>query len=462
VKRLYDWLEDRTGLPGIIIKLARHPVPEDTGWAYVFGSSTLVCFIVLVVTGIALATGYTPTTNDAYHSINWISRQATFGRELRGIHYFAASAMVILIGIHIARVFLTGSFKFPREATWLAGVVLLLLTLAMAFTGQLLRWDQTAVWSVFIAAEQAGRTPLVGSGLAHFVLGGDTVGGPTLSRFFAFHVFFMPALIFAFIGLHLFLVLRNGISEPPKSGRPVDPVTYRAWYKSLLERRGVPFWPDAAWRDVVFGVGIIAVLIVLAAVFGPPVLGKPPDPTDLRASPRPDWYFVWYFAALAELPPRLEDWVILGGPAVFVVMLVLLPFVASTGERSPLRRPWAIGVVLVIVIILSTLLVVGNTSPWSPDFAAQPLPTAVVNSSNSSVIAGAKLFNTAGCEYCHTVGGYGGSRGPNLTNIHDRLSNNNMIIRILNGGTNMPAFGSILKPNEVNDLIAFLDSRHGS
>ena len=274
MKRLYDRIEDRTGLPGIVGKLARHPVPERTGWSYVFGSATLVCFIVLVVTGIALATGYTPTTNDAYHSISWISRQATFGRELRGIHYFAASAMVILIGIHVARVFLTGSFKFPREATWLVGVVLLLLTLAMAFTGQLLRWDQTAVWSVFIAAEQAGRTPVIGSGLAHFVLGGDTVGGPTLSRFFAFHVFFMPALIFTFIGLHLFLVIRNGISEHPKSGRPVDPATYRAWYKSLLERRGVPFWPDAAWRDLVFGVGVVAVLVTLAAVFGPPTLGS--------------------------------------------------------------------------------------------------------------------------------------------------------------------------------------------
>jgi len=462
VKRLYNWFEDRTGLLSFMGKTVRHPVPPKTGWPYVFGSATLACFILLVVTGIALATGYTPATNDAYHSIQWISDTATFGRELRGIHYFSATAMVILVGMHMARVFLMGSYKYPREMTWLAGVVLLLLTVAMAFTGQLLRWDQTAVWSTFVAASQAGRTPYIGPTIAHFVLGGSTVGGSTLSHFFAFHVFFMPGLIFLFIGLHLYLVLHNGISELPKSGRPVEPETYRAWYQSLLKREGVPFWPDAAWRDVLFGTSIVAVIVILAVIVGPPKLGPPPDPTILKASPRPDWYFLWFFSALAELPPSLEDWVILGAPAFFAVMLVLLPLVGNRGERSPLRRPWAIGVTLLAVIMIGALTVVGENAPWAPRFEVNALPAKVVGTNTGSVAAGASVFFKRGCEFCHTIGGYGGTRGPNLSDISDRLSAANMTIRILNGGTNMPAFGSILKPTELNDLVAFLKSRHGS
>lgn len=462
LNRIWHEFDDRTGIGELWEHLGRHPVPPGTGWWYVFGSATLMAFILQIVTGIALATAYVPSTAHAYNSLQFISHKAMWGHLLRGLHYFGASAMVLLVGIHVMRVFLHGSYKYPRELNWLTGAVLLLLTLAMAFTGQLLRWDNVAVWSVIVGAEQAGRAPVFGKYIAHFILAGDTVGGATLSRFFAFHVFFIPALIFIFLGAHLMLVLRHGISEPPVAGRPVDPKTYKKWYKEMLEREGRPFWPDAAWRDVVFGVGMIVVLFILAAVVGAPHLAAPPDPTILKAAPRPDWYFLWYFAVLALLPPSLETPMILLGPLLFGVVLIIVPVIRNKGERHPLRRPWAMGAVLLIWVTIGTLWIEGKRAPWSPDFAAKPLPTEVVGATSGPVYQGAILFHQKGCEFCHDIAGHGGHRGPNLTYVGDRLTPVQMTIRIVNGAQLMPAFGGILSSQQLDDLVAFLKTRrHG-
>lgn len=462
VTRAWRAFDDRTGTTKLFGPILRHPVPQTgkIGWAYVFGSATLISFITLVATGTILATAYVPATADAYNSLQFITHD-TFGRIVRGIHYFAASAMMICIGAHMIRVFLMGSYKFPREVNWLTGVVLFALTLVMAFTGQLLRWDQDGFWSLVVVAEQAGRLPLVGKAVAHFIFAGDTVSGATLSRFFAIHVFFIPALIFATIALHLYLVIHDGISEPPKAGEPVDPKTYRRKYEALLARRGVPFWPDAAWRDAVFAVLIIVVIVLLAATVGPKELGKQPDPSIIEAYPRPDWYFLWYFGVLALLPKGLESLVIVLAPVLLFVVLFGLPFMSNHGERSPKRRPWSVAVVLLVLIMIGTLWQVAVRAPWSPQFEVQPLSASVVGTTSGPVAQGAQLFNAKGCQYCHAVNGQGGSRGPDLTNVAKRLTQEQITIRILNGGANMPAYGGNLTPDEVNALVAFLRSRSG-
>lgn len=461
LKRMWIWFNDVTGISAAMTPLLEHRVPKarKSAWLYVLGSATLVAFLIQIVTGIALASGYVASAGQAYNTLKFISG-TDFGRIVRGIHAFGASAMIILIGLHAIRVYVMAAYKYPRQMNWLTGAALLMLTLLMAFTGQLLRWDQTGFWSVMIAAAQAGKMPIMGNWMGHFIMAGDTVGGATLSRFFAAHVFFIPALIFLFVGFHLYLVLHNGISEPPEAGRPVEPKTYRSWYRALLARDGEPFWPDAAWRDVVFAFLLVVAVVALAVIVGPPELGKPPDPTIVEASPRPEWYFLWYFAVLSLIPKWSEDWVIILGPALFIATLILLPLVAGKGERSPIRRPWSFFIVAFIIFMIAYYGAVGKLAPWSPRMDASPLSVQVVGSGSGPVADGAKVFHDKGCEYCHLVSGYGGIRGPDLTYAGDTMTPAQMTTRIYSGGTNMPSYNGNLTPDQLSALLAFLSSRH--
>jgi ubiquinol-cytochrome c reductase cytochrome b subunit len=277
-----------------------------------------------------------------------------------------------MVGIHMAQVFLQGSYKFPREMNWLTGILLLGFTLLMGFTGQILRWDQDAVWTAVVAAKQAARAPLIGGYISTLILGGSTVGGSTLSRIFVVHVFLIPALVFAFVGLHLMLVLRHGISEPPKPGKKVNPQTYRQEYEDSLKKDSVPFWPDAIWRDMVFAAVMVMGIILLALIFGPPELGHLPDPSLIDANPRPDWYLMWYFAVLALLPHGIENFFMIFAPLLAAVLLVLLPFISNHGERSPSRRPWAVAVVIMVVVMIGAFWWAGVKSDWSPNFDVKP------------------------------------------------------------------------------------------
>ncbi|MCC7366826.1 MAG: cytochrome b N-terminal domain-containing protein [Chloroflexi bacterium] len=457
LKRAWAWLDDRIGWSSAIWPIVVHPVPK-VNWWYVLGSATLIAFIVQVVTGVALAFTYVPAPNAAYESLDFITNRAVFGNVVRGLHYWGSSAMVVLAFAHLAHVFLIGAFKFPREVNWLTGVVLLGMTLAMAFTGQLLRWNQDAYWAVSLMASMASRVPLVGDLLVDIIIAGQTVGGATLTRFYATHVFLIPAAMFVLVGLHLYLVIRHGVSEMPRPGRPVNPKTYRQEYDELLHRDGIPFWPDFAWKDVVFALVTGSLVLLLAVVLGAPELGPQANPTNLEAHPKPDWYFLWLFALLSYAPPALESLVIVGLPLLLGILLVIVPFTAPAGERSWKRRPWAVATVVFFGLSAGALMWQGHRSPWAPVLHAE-VPASVSGDLRGDAARGSALFASEACLACHLVGGAGGQRGPDLTFVGDRLTREQLIWRILYGGNNMPAYGQMLSPDDLDALVAFLSER---
>jgi quinol-cytochrome oxidoreductase complex cytochrome b subunit len=212
-----DWLEERSGLVGGIKYFLFRHVPRDTNWFHTLGSATLTAFLVQAVTGVILAMYYKPDPDSAYESIQAITNDLTMGWLVRGMHKWGASVFIILMFLHMARVFLFGAYKYPRELNWIIGVLLLAMGMLEGFTGYLLPWDQTAYWATVVGINLNGTAPIIGPFLAQFLAGGSEIGADTLSKFYALHMLAIPGAIFALIGLHLYLVIRLGVSSPPWS-----------------------------------------------------------------------------------------------------------------------------------------------------------------------------------------------------------------------------------------------------
>lgn len=462
--RLGRWLDARLQLGEAIVSVAEHPVPRSSAsWWYVFGSATLVVFVLQVVTGICLATVYTPAADRAWDSLIYLNYSQPLGWYLRALHGWGSNFMVALMLIHMIQVFLFGAYKYPRELTWVAGCVLLLCTLGMAFTGQVLRFDQNAYWGLGIGAAIAGRAPILGAKIVALILGGPIIAADTLSRFFALHVFVIPALLMGFVGLHLFLVLRLGINEWPMPGRIVNRSTYRQQYEELVRADGEPFVPYAAQKDLVFAGLIILSLLVVAAIAGPIGPNGPPDPTIIQTVPRPDFFFLWLFSVFALLPPWTETVLMLTGPVLALGLLFVLPFISGRGEKSWRRRPFSVVIVILVVTTIGSLTWLGTFSPWSPHMNAWsdvPTPIEYVKGRTPLELQGALLVQSKQCRNCHALGGRGGMRGPALDATATRLTRDQIVRQILQGGGNMPAYGSNLSPAEVNAIVAFLATMH--
>ena len=465
LKQIFDWFDARLQLAAPIAEAAAHPIPPRTAsWFYVFGSAAFTLLILQVVTGTLLALVYVPSAGEAWNSLNALNHQVELGWFLRAMHGWGSNFMVAVVLVHMVQVFLFGSYKYPRELNWTLGVFLLLMTLGMAFTGQILRFDQDAFWGLGIGASISSRAPLVGAPLVHLLLGGPIIGGSTLSRFFAIHVFIIPGALLAFAGLHVWMVLKLGVSEWPMPGRVVRRSTYLAEYHKMTAKEGVPFLPVAAWKDIVFSGGVVAAVAVCAVVFGPFGPGGPPDPTIIQTVPKPDFFFLWLYAVLSYLPPSLETPFVLVVPVIGIAVLVALPFVSGEGEKSWHRRPAAILILVTLVTSGAVLTRLGMHTPWSPLMNAwsggPPVPVAYTHGASPLVRQGAVVFQAKQCRNCHSIAGYGGQRGPALDSVATRLTEDQLIRQVLQGGGNMPAYGKNLSPPEVTALVSFLETLH--
>jgi ubiquinol-cytochrome c reductase cytochrome b subunit len=462
LRRAAVWLDDRLHLTALYASTAGHEVPKSAGsWFYVFGSATLLCFMIQIITGACLAFVYIPSTNEAWTSLQYLNHAQFWGWYLRAVHNWGSNFMVAIMTLHMIQVFLFGAYKYPRELTWVSGVFLLVSTLAMAFTGQVMRFDQDAYWGLTIGASITGRVPLIGAQLVHLLLAGPIIAGETLSRFFTLHVFIIPGLIIAIVSMHLRLVLTKGINEYPKPGHPVHRGTYDAEYAEILRKEGVPFVPHAIGKDLIFAALVIVGILGCALAFGPKGPGGPPNPTLVDTNPRPDFYFLSIFAALALLPDWMEVLILFVAPTLIFIFLLALPFISGTGEKSASRRPVAVLSVVLIMLVIGVLTYMGETSPWSPHMSAwsgNSIPPEYVKGRTPLELRGALVFQNKQCRNCHALGGEGGERGPALDAVATRLTKDEMVRQVIQGGGNMPAYGKKLSPAEVEALVSFMET----
>ena len=464
ITRIGDWFDRRLQLAAPVREIAEHPVPRNTAsWWYVFGSAALTVFVLQIATGILLALIYVPSGGEAWSSLQALNHSVTLGWLIRAMHGWGSNFMVAIVLIHMVQVFLFGAHKFPRELTWIIGVFLLLMTLGMAFTGQVLRFDQDAYWGLGIGASIASRVPVLGPAIVKLMLGGPIIAGATLSRFFALHVFVIPGLLMAFVGLHLLMVIKLGINEWPMPGRVVKRATYINDYHELTKKEGAPFVPYAVWKDMFFAAFITLAVAACALYFGPFGPTGKPDPTIIQTVPKPDYFFLWLYALLSLLPPSLETPALLIGPVVVIAGLLLLPFLSGEGEKSWKRRPIAVLTVMLIAITLGTFTHLAGYTPWSPHMNAwsgDPVPDQFVHGTTALERQGALVFQVKQCRNCHSLGETGGQRGPSLDTVAVRLTQDQLIRQVIQGGGNMPAYSKNLSPAETTALVAFLESLH--
>ena len=376
--RLFDWLHDRTGYRAGLARLLEERLPAGTGWWFTLGSVLLFLIGMQFVTGVALSLYYAPTPDHAYQSVQFIMREVTLGAFVRGLHFFGASAIVIVAVAHMLRVIAFGAYKTPREATWLSGIALLLLVLGFALTGYLLPWDQRAYWATVVTVNITRLAPLAGDLMVTLAgAPGGQVGALTLSRWFAIHVIVLPGIVVALVALHLFLMRRHGISGPVRAG--------------VGER--LPFYPHQAARDLVM---ILITASVLAALAwrGLPALERLADPADATYVPRPEWYFLGLFQLLKVMPGKLEILGALVLPGAVVALLAALPWLDRGPERDPRRRPVVLGGVIAGLIALVGLTAAG----WRDRPETRP------GSWTLREIAGASLAASHGCARCHGAG----------------------------------------------------------
>jgi len=447
VSRIGQFLSHRFGWPQYLKPFMEKPLPENLGWSVTLGSVLALLFAVQAATGMFLAMYYNPSPDHAYQAVGFIMTDVYLGRILRGIHHWGASAMVILVFIHMTVGFFLAAFKSPRELTWIFGVALLLLTLAFGFTGYLLPWDQKAYWATVVGTNIPRDIPVVGEYITRILLAGDTVSGLTLTRFYAIHTLILPAFTALCIGLHIYLVRIHGISEHPSPAEtPETPVKESAYL----------FFPDhLAKASISFSIVFLVILLLagFAEIPGEDIAGT----TDPEYLPRPEWYYLWLFQLLTFFSGRLEIIGSLVIPIGGTILLFLLPFLCRAPHRSPGNRPVAvaIGVACLVGIVYLSIMGVANSKPYG-DIVRVPNRPLI-----PSEKAGLTVFVERECAYCHHILGAGGRReGPDLSNVVAKDRTPDWLVAFIKNPQSVSPWSIMpkydLTEEELDNLAAFI------
>src|ERR1051326_8277134 len=402
MRKIIDWLEHRTGIQTLVKNFLYEEIPASSGWHQVIGSMAMFLFMLQVLTGILLAINYAPTPGDAYNSVKYIVTELTGGSAIRGLHHWGASMMIVIVVAHMIQVFLYGAYKKPREATWMLGVVLLLLMLAFGLTGYLLPWGNRAYGGTVVTTQIVGQAPIAGPYLARLLGGEGSIGVVTFARFYAVHVAVLPPLMLILIVIHVYLVRKHGVTPAADDTAP--------------RRR---FFPEQVFKDTVAVFLAFIVLFVMALMAKVP-LERLADPTDTAYIPRPEWYFLFLFQTLKFFKGPME---VVGStvlPGLAVLVLFLVPFIDRGPAVRLAKRTFAFAFVFLGLIAWSGLttaaVVTTPKSTESADVTSESNQVAAWQPLTPDALAGIGYFRQENCKSCHPAGGKSGI-GPDLTHI---------------------------------------------
>jgi ubiquinol-cytochrome c reductase cytochrome b subunit len=440
VTRVLDWLDSRTGYRALLGSILHEPLPKGTGWFFTTGSVVTLLVGVQFATGIGLSMYYVPAPSLAHDSVRYIMATLPLGWMLRGLHFWGASFLVVAAVVHMLRVFTFGSYKAPREVTWISGVLMLLVILGFALSGYLLPWDQKAYWATTVTINVARSTPLVGEQIANLMRGGPDLGALTLGRWFTAHVFLLPMTLVTLIAAHIALMRKHGISGPLTASP--DP--------------GPAFFPWHAIKDTLMMAVVFASLFTVAMLVPAP-LDAVANPADADYVPRPEWYFLSLFQLLKYFPGPLEPVATMVIPGLAAGFLFLLPFLDRGTGRHPLHgaRRWltaAFAVLAISVLALTAFGVADRPPEKSAGISALAEDEAVAKT----------VFDTV-CFACHKLHGDGGTIGPDLSLVgrsRDAATIRKIIEDPLNvfAESEMPPFEKRLSDSEISALARYLAS----
>jgi ubiquinol-cytochrome c reductase cytochrome b subunit len=456
LRSVWQWMNERWPFATVIRAALEEDIPGGSRYAYTLGSAILAIVLVQVATGIFQLFYYVPTVDHAYRSLSYLRIMVPFGWLIHGLHYWGANAMIVVVVLHMTRVFIWGAYKRPRELTWLFGVALLLITFGLSFTGGPLPWDQAGYWAAEVGTSIPGSIPIVGDLTTNLMRGGPDMGQLTISRFFILHAAILPVALVLLIVIHIVALRVNGAVGP--------------WDPAKRQTTG-PFWPDQIFKDTITASAVILLLITFSVFFPPPFTGAA-DPLSNTFTPKPEWNFLFLYQVLKYFEGPLEPLGVAGVPAVLVLILVLLPFIDRGAERNPARRRIALAGAGLLAAVLLILTLAGYLSkPGSIEEAISaasseapagggPAPQAVTATAES-IGRGAAIYQANGCSGCHRVKGLGGAIGPDLSDEGSQSRSREWLsIQIRNPkahfpDTIMPSF-SKLSGQEMNDLIDYL------